>query len=235
MISFLDGGLLRQIQAIFTCYLGSLLTGFSVAFSAIAIPGIKLDRAQQLSFVGSIEVSDANLSWFGKFFSNFPGDVLISCLPASTVAVGMMIGCLLGGILGGKYGPKKTIQMSSLFGITGWSLMIFSSKFYLLISGRIIVGVGCAFTTANAPLLVAQYSNQKQRGTFLSLYALMIGFGILLCYSLGAVLHWRYVACAPPAIYIFLAFSLCFVPESPIWLLTHKGETLASEALKWLR
>ena len=179
MISFLDGGLLRQIQAIFTCYLGSLLTGFSVAFSAIAIPGIKLDRAQQLSFVGSIEVSDANLSWFGKFFSNFPGDVLISCLPASTVAVGMMIGCLLGGILGGKYGPKKTIQMSSLFGITGWSLMIFSSKFYLLISGRIIVGVGCAFTTANASLLVAQYSNQKQRGTFLSLYALMIAHAVL--------------------------------------------------------
>ena len=90
MISFLDGGLLRQIQAIFTCYLGSLLTGFSVAFSAIAIPGIKLDRAQQLSFVGSIEVSDDNLSWFGKLFNNIPGDLFISCLPASIVAIGIL-------------------------------------------------------------------------------------------------------------------------------------------------
>ena len=67
MISILDGDLFRQIQAIFTCYLGSLLTGFSVAFSAIAIPGIKLDRVnQQTSFVGNIEVSNENLSWFGK-------------------------------------------------------------------------------------------------------------------------------------------------------------------------
>ena len=95
MISFLDGGLLRQIQAIFTCYLGSLLTGFSVAFSAIAIPGIKLDRTQKLSFVGSIEVSNDNLSWFGKLLNNISCNLFISCLPASTVAIGMMIGCLV--------------------------------------------------------------------------------------------------------------------------------------------
>ena len=66
MFNILDGDLFWQIQAIFTCYLGSLLTGFSVAFSAIAIPGIKLDRVHQTSFVGSIEVSNEHLSWFGK-------------------------------------------------------------------------------------------------------------------------------------------------------------------------
>ena len=110
MISFLDGGLLRQIQAIFTCYLGSLLTGFSVAFSAIAIPGIKLDRAQELFLVGSIEVSDDNLSWFSKLYKNIPGDLFISFLPASTVAICMMIVCLLVGFLGGKYGPPQNIS-----------------------------------------------------------------------------------------------------------------------------
>ena len=58
----------REIQAIFTCYLGSLLTGYGLAFSAIAIPDIKNDRDSQFSFLGLglIQISNDSLAWFGK-------------------------------------------------------------------------------------------------------------------------------------------------------------------------
>ena len=79
------------------------------------------------------------------------------------------------------------------------------------------------------------FSSMKWRGAFLSLFALMVGFGILLCYSLGIGLYWRYVATVPPILYILLAIGLCFIPESPIWLLGHKGESEAREALQWIR
>ena len=75
----------------------------------------------------------------------------------------------------------------------------------------------------------------KWRGIFLSLFALMVGFGILICYSFGIELSWRYVASLPPVLYILLAIALFFIPESPIWLLGHKGDQEARKALQWLR
>ena len=63
----------------------------------------------------------------------------------------------------------------------------------------------------------------------------MMGCGILLCYSLGSGLYWRHVASLPPLLFIILAVALCFIPESPIWLMGHKGEKEAEDALKWLR
>ena len=41
MQPLIEGGLLRELQAILTVYLCTLLSGFSLGFSAIAIPDIK--------------------------------------------------------------------------------------------------------------------------------------------------------------------------------------------------
>ena len=41
MQPLIEGGLLRELQAILTVYLCTLLSGYSMGFSAIAIPDIK--------------------------------------------------------------------------------------------------------------------------------------------------------------------------------------------------
>lgn len=43
MISLVGSGLARELQAILTLYLGTVLGGYSMGFSAVAIPDIKLD------------------------------------------------------------------------------------------------------------------------------------------------------------------------------------------------
>ena len=147
----------RQTKAIVFLYLGTLLTGFNMGFSAIATPGIKAERNATYSLISSIQASDEQLSWFGKTMNILLNNILQNFCLASTISIGQMIGNLLGGFLGGRYGPKRTIQGSCLFGILGWVCMTLSPYFPLLILGRIICGIGASCNTANCSLLVAQY------------------------------------------------------------------------------
>ena len=63
----------------------------------------------------------------------------------------------------------------------------------------------------------------------------MLGLGILSCYSLGSLLYWRLVASIPPLLYLLLFWGLSRVPESPLWLLGHRGSKAAGQSLAWLR
>ena len=63
----------------------------------------------------------------------------------------------------------------------------------------------------------------------------MLGLGILSCYCLGSLLYWRYVASIPPPLYLLLFCGLSRVPESPLWLLGHRGSKAAGQSLAWLR
>jgi len=217
-------GLRKELQAILIVYVGTILGGYSMGFSAVAIPDIKriseLGRNASDFFLNipGIQASDEQLSWF-----------------ASSVNIGQMIGCIIGGICGGRFGPKRTVLLSGIPGILGWLCMALSPNLIVLLVGRVLCGFASSVTTANCSLLVAQYSTIQRRGIFLGLFALMVGIGILLCYSLGAGLGWRYVACFPVVCYLFFMLGLLPIPESPIWLLSHKGRESAFKALTWLR
>ena len=64
----------------------------------------------------------------------------------------------------------------------------------------------------------------------------MVGIGILLVYILGAFLDWRIVASVPTILmYTLLCVALIFIPESPVWLLGHRGVEEGKDALQWLR
>ena len=75
----------------------------------------------------------------------------------------------------------------------------------------------------------------KRRGGFLSLFSLVEGSGILISYCLGAGLYWRFVSVIPPLLYLLLFTTLWRLPESPLWLLSHRGTEDCREALQWLR
>ena len=64
-----NAGFIRELQVILTLYIGTVLSGFNMGFSAVAIPDIKQEwkmSGNSTSFLPSIEASDEELSWFGK-------------------------------------------------------------------------------------------------------------------------------------------------------------------------
>jgi len=117
----------------------------------------------------------------------------------------------------------------------GWTLIASAPHFGLLILGRLLAGLASSALLANTSLLVSQYSSNKRRGSFLAMLGLMLSSGITIVYVLGAVMYWRIVAAFPVGIIIILVTGLSLVPESPIWLLGHRGDEETKKALEWLR
>lgn len=59
--------------------------------------------------------------------------------------------------------------------------------------------------------------------------------GILFQFVIGAFLHWRTVAMVSSIMPCFTILALCFVPESPYWLLNKGRIEDARKSLAWLR
>ena len=55
MLAVLDPGLRRELQAILTLYIGTLLSGFSMGFSAVAVPDMREEmRLERISLLLSL-------------------------------------------------------------------------------------------------------------------------------------------------------------------------------------
>ena len=73
------------------------------------------------------------------------------------------------------------------------------------------------------------------RGALGSFTAIFLALGILLTYVIGAFVRWNVLAWILAAFPALLVGAMCFMPETPAWLLTKNRESEAREALQFLR
>jgi len=230
----MPSSLVKELKAITAVYLTTIIGGFNMGLSAVVIPDIlreqKEAEEQNSTLLGSgerwnssfnlpvVEASFEDLTWF-----------------ASCLNLGMVLGALLGGYCGGRFGPRRTILFFCGPALIAWLAIAFAPSLPFLIGGRVLAGICSSVNTANCSMLIAQYASTPRRGVFLSLFALMIGFGVLLCYNLGLVLAWRPTCLLVPLLLLLNVSCLIPLPESPAWLLAHRGTEEATVALEWLR
>merc|ERR1719234_1413173 len=112
-----------------------------------------------------------------------------------------------------------------------WLAIAFAPSLPLLIVGRVLAGVSSSVNTANCSMLVAQYASTPRRGVFLSLFALMVGLGVLFCYTLGLGLAWRPICLLVPVLLLINGAFLLPLPESPVGGLTYKGKKMKVKIL----
>jgi len=167
-----------------------------------------------------------------------------------------LLGCILGVSAAGKlsdmYGRKKIMILSaSLFFISAIGCMLAANS-TLLISFRLIGGLGIGVASMICPLYIAEFSPSNFRGRMVTLYQLAITIGIVSAYftnvyfvkvstnnSFSGWLHyiitqdvWRsMIGIGMIPAFIFL-ICLFLVPESPRWLLLKGRE---KEAFKYLQ
>ncbi|KAI5610388.1 solute carrier family 2, facilitated glucose transporter member 6 [Silurus asotus] len=198
--------------AAFSAVLGNLIFGFAMVFPSAVIPQLKMENDPNLPM-------DVHMiSWFGSVF-----------------AIGAMVGGLSAMVLNDKIGRKHSIMISVIPSTAGFLMMAAANKVWLLLLGRLLTGVAGGITASSIPVYVSEISHPGVRGALGSTPQIMAVFGSLALYLLGLILPWRWLAVAGEVPVLIMLFLLCFMPNSPRYLITNDKRDEAIRALQWLR
>ncbi|KAL7836645.1 hypothetical protein AOLI_G00279290 [Acnodon oligacanthus] len=198
--------------ATFAAVLGPLSFGFVLGYSSPALPELQRSTDQRL------RLSAEEASWFG-----------------SVVTIGAGVGGLLGGWIVEKIGRKLSLMFCALPFIFGFTIIIAAQNHWMLYTGRVLTGLASGVTSLVVPLYISEMAHERVRGTMGSCVQLMVVTGIMGAYIAGLFLDWRWLAitCSiPPTL---LLVFMCFMPETPRYLLSLGKRREAEEALRFLR
>ena len=155
----------------------------------------------------------------------------------SSVLIGAVIGAATNGILADMFGRKKIIMATAVIFTLGSIMCAFAPNIFVLIASRIFVGFAVGVVNFVVPLYLSEISPKHLRGTLVSLYQLAITAGILFSYFINAVFahavyNWRWMLFAGVIPGIVLFVGMCFMHDTPRWLVSKKRDEEAKIAFK---
>ncbi|KAJ0017724.1 hypothetical protein Pint_09489 [Pistacia integerrima] len=141
----------------------------------------------------------------------------------SMAVAGAIFGAGIGGWINDRFGRRISILAADILFFVGAIVMAVAPAPWMIILGRILVGLGVGMASMTSPLYISEASPARIRGALVSTNGLLITGGQFLSYliNLGftrAPGTWRWmlgVAGAPALIQFFLMLTL---PESPRYL-----------------
>ncbi|XVE51002.1 hypothetical protein DITRI_Ditri02bG0003400 [Diplodiscus trichospermus] len=145
----------------------------------------------------------------------------------SMAVAGAIFGAAVGGWINDRFGRKKSILIADVLFFVGAMVMALAPAPWMIILGRVFVGLGVGMASMTAPLYISEASPARIRGALVSTNGLLITGGQFLSYLINLAFTkapgtWRWmlgVAAVPPAVQFVLMLSL---PESPRWLYRRK-------------
>ncbi|CAJ0952421.1 unnamed protein product, partial [Ranitomeya imitator] len=209
---------LRHVQdrnlylATFGAVLGPLSFGFVLGFSSPAISDLKNEEDPRLV------LDKEAASWFG-----------------SIVTIGAAAGGILGGWMVDSVGRKLSLMLCALPFVLGFTLIISAQNVWMLLGGRVLSGLASGVTSLVVPVYISETSHSRVRGALGSCVQLMVVTGIVGAYIAGMMVGWRWLAvvCSIPP--VFMLFVVCFMPETPRYLINQERRAEAMAALCFLR
>nr|GMD43995.1 inositol transporter 4 [Ipomoea batatas] len=136
---------------------------------------------------------------------------------------GAIVGAALGGWMSDKYGRKRSILIADVVFFFGAIVMATAQLPWMIILGRIFVGLGIGTVSNTSPLYISEASPARIRGALVSINGLFITVGQLLSSLINLAFTrtpgtWRWMlgtVGVPALVQFVLMLSL---PESPRWL-----------------
>lgn len=149
---------------------------------------------------------------------------------------GTVIGALTGGLPAARFGRKTTLLWIGFFYLISAIGSAVATDVYTFMAFRFLGGLAIGASSVVAPMYISEIAPAKTRGRLVATFQFNIVFGILVAYLTNYLLQnmgaesWRWmlgIVAIPSLIYCVMMF---FVPESPRWLIVHKGDYAGARA-----
>ncbi|KAJ1695169.1 hypothetical protein LUZ63_011867 [Rhynchospora breviuscula] len=166
-----------------------------------------------------------------QFLQLFTSSLYLAALVASFVASKIC----------SKYGRKITMQLASILFLAGVLLNALASNLFLLIIGRILLGIGVGFANQAAPLFLSEIAPVKYRGALNILFQLNVTIGILAANIINyfvANIHphgWRIALGIAGIPALILCLGSFLITETPTSLIERQKLTEGMNTLKKIR
>eukprot|EP00794_Sanderia_malayensis_P011967 gene11967-13204_t len=154
---------------------------------------------------------------------------------ASLLGVGAIGGALIGGWAIEFFGRKTALMLYSVPFASGWLLISNSKHSWMLLLGRILVGIAVGSTSLTVPVYIAEIAHPKYRGGLGSINQLAVTLGVVIAYAVGGHLTWQMSSLFAVGPITLLLLLMLFMPETPRWLLANNQRFIALRELTWLR
>ncbi|XP_011297405.1 facilitated trehalose transporter Tret1-like isoform X2 [Fopius arisanus] len=239
------GSSLRQVSAAFVAQLGTVNTGMTFGFSAIALP--QLNATAEAIVDSSVVLNDTQGNYFNCSIIN---ETLYNCSTysssiridesqgswiASMSSIGTPIGCLLTGYLMDLLGRKRSLIITEVPAFLGWLLIAFATNVEAIYAGRFFVGLGSGMVGAPARVYTSEVTQPHLRGMLIALASVGVSTGVLIEYALGSILHWKVVAGISSLIPLAALILMFAFPETPSYLISRSKPEEARRALRQFR
>ncbi|KAI4843738.1 putative sugar transporter [Aureobasidium sp. EXF-8845] len=161
-----------------------------------------------------------------------PKDLGLNDRQNSLVNSAMSLGAVAGAIIlspANEYlGRRWAIIFSCVLYTIGGALEAGAMDYAMIITARLILGVGVGLEGGTVPVYVAETVESRLRGNMVSLYQFAIAFGEVLGYAVAAMFvtvpgNWRYILGSSLVFSTIMGIGMLYMPESPRFLM-HKGK-----------
>ncbi|KAG2489392.1 hypothetical protein HYH03_012034 [Edaphochlamys debaryana] len=158
-------------------------------------------------------------------YFNMTGSIDLG-LVVGAAKIGAAAGTFLGGAAMARYGRQRALAANSLAFTMGPLIMALATGPWMLVLGRLIVGLGIGVSAVVSPAYIAELAPAGSRGALVQLYEVMLCVGMLAAPLVDWALSggdershaWRLMVGIPAVPGLLLAAAPLFLPESPRWL-----------------
>jgi benzoate transport len=157
----------------------------------------------------------------------------------STTPVGMAIGAFFLAPLADRVGRRPLVVWCLVLCGAGMVLAVVSPSYTVLLVARLMTGLGIGGVSAGLPVLLAEYSPQRRRGTVIAVYAAGPSLGGIVggvaAASLISAYGWRApFAIGAVATVVVIVVVIASMPESIAFLLARRPRNALANANRLL-